>query len=107
MWFEVGIVVMIFVVGNIFFGYFEEGMLRWWCLFKMVFVMGILFVILSWFGCVYFWVFLGSLLLFVIYIYVWWLLSRGVNGWIGELKYCYYELCGWVFCSDNEDGVVE
>ena len=95
MWFEIAIVANIFAVGNILFGHFEEGTPRWRRLLKMLVVMAVSVTISSYLGRAWFWAFLGIMLLPAVYIHVWWLPSRGVNGWTGEPKQRYYELRGW------------
>ena len=104
MWFEIAIVANIFAVGNILFGHFEAGTPRWRRLLKMVLVTAIAVAISSYLGRVWFWAFLGGLLLPAVYIHVWWLPSRGVNGWTGEPKQRYYELRGWTLPSEEPDG---
>ena len=101
MWFEIAVVANIFAVGNILFGHFEVGTPRWRRLLKMVLVMGIALALSHFAGRVWFWVFLGGLLLPAVYIHVWWLPRRGVNGWTGEPKQRYYELRGWTLPNWN------
>lgn len=107
MWFEIAIVANIFAVGNILFGHFEAGTPKWRRLLKMVLVMGISVAISSYVGRVWFWAFLGGMLLPAVYIHVWWLPSRGINGWTGEPKQRYYELRGWTLPSEKQDGAAE
>ena len=95
MWFEIAIVSTIFAVGNILFGHFEEGTPKWRRLLKLVLVIALAVAISSYLGRTWFWAFLVAMLLPAAYIHVWWLPSRGVNGWTGEPKDRYYELRGW------------
>ena len=95
MWFEIAIVSMIFAVGNILFGHFEEGTPKWRRLLKTVLVMALAIAISAYLGRTWFWAFLVAMLAPGVYIHVWWLPSRGVNGWTGEPKGRYYELRGW------------
>ena len=104
MWFEIAIVASIFAVGNILFGHFEEGTPKWRRLLKMLVVMGISVAISSYLGRAWFWAFLAIMILPAVYIHVWWLPSRGVNGWTGEPKQRYYELRGWTLPSEKQDG---
>jgi small-conductance mechanosensitive channel len=94
-WFEVAIVATIFAVGNILFGHFEEGTPKWRRVLKLFLVMGLAVAVSAHLGRVWFWVFLLAMLLPAVYIHVWWLPSKGVNGWTGEPKERYYELRGW------------
>jgi hypothetical protein len=94
-WFEVAVVSTIFAVGNILFGHFEEGTPKWRRLLKMVLMLGLSVAISAFLGRVWFWAFLGGLLLPVLYIHAWWLPSKGINGWTGEPRDKYYALRGW------------
>ena len=107
MWFEIAIVANIFAVGNILFGHFEAGTPRWRRLLKMVLVTAIAVALSRYLGRVWFWAFLGGLLLPAVYIHVWWLPSRGVNGWTCEPKQRYYELRGWTLPSEERDAPAE
>ena len=60
-----------------------------------VLVIALAVAISSYLGRTWFWAFLVAMLLPAAYIHVWWLPSRGVNGWTGEPKDRYYELRGW------------
>ena len=102
MWFEIAIVANIFAVGNILFGHFEEGTPKWRRLLKMLLVMAISVAISSYLGRAWFLAFLGAMFLPAVYIHVWWLPSRGVNGWTCEPKQRYYELRGWNLPSGKQ-----
>ena len=91
-WFDIALVSIIFAVGNILFGHFEEHRPKLKRLLKVVIVLGVS-LILSYFKLR--WVFyavLSALALGVVYIHVIWLPQHGVNGWTGEPKDRYLEL---------------
>lgn len=94
-WFEIAVIGTVFALGNILFGHFEEGTPKWRRVLKMFVTMGISVSLSVYLGRAWFWGFLVAMLLPVVYIHVWWLPSKGVNGWTGEPKARYYELRGW------------
>jgi biotin transporter BioY len=95
MWFEIAVVAIIFAVGNILFGHFEERTAKWRRLLKMAIVMLIAVSLSALLGRVWFWAFLGAMLLLVLVIHGWWLPRHGINGWTGEPRDRYYALRGW------------
>ena len=93
-WFDIAVVMSIFAVGNILFGHFEEHKSKARRRLKVGLVVG-LTVALSYVGLR--WVaygLIGALGLAAAYVHIWWLPSRGINGWTGEPKAKYYELLG-------------
>ena len=92
---EIAVVSTIFAVGNILLGRFEEGTPRWRRLAKFVLVMLVSLAISRAFGRPAFWAFVGCMALPALYIHLWWLPSKGVNGWTAEPREKYYELRGW------------
>jgi hypothetical protein len=94
-WFEVAVVSTIFAVGNVLFGHFEEGTAKWRRVLKLFVTMGLAVAVSSYLGRPWFWGFLVATMLPAVYIHVWWLPSKGVNGWTGEPRDRYYELRGW------------
>ena len=95
MWFEIAVISTIFAVGNILFGHFEEGTPKWRRLLKLVLVMVLGVSVSAYLGRFWFSAFLLAMVLPAVYIHLWWLPSRGINGWTGEPKDKYYELRGW------------
>lgn len=95
MWFEVAVVSMLFALGNVLFGHFEEGTPKWRRVLKMVLVTAVAVSISAWFGRGWFWAFLVVMLLPPLYVHLWWLPSKGINGWTGEPRDEYYKLRGW------------
>jgi hypothetical protein len=95
LWVDVAAIAILFAVGNIVFGRFEEHTPRWRRLLKFAIVMAVGVSVSSYFGRVWMWALLGAMALPVVYIHVWWLPSRGINGWTGEPRQKYYALRGW------------
>jgi hypothetical protein len=94
-WFEVAMISTLTAVGNILMGHFEEGTPKWRRMLKIFVFIGLSILISSTVGRVWFFVFLGVVLMSVLWIHVWWLPRHGINGWTGEPKDKYYELRGW------------
>ena len=95
MWYEVAIIALIFAVGNIFFGHFEERTPKWRKLLKLLLFIGVSLLISYYAGRNWFHIFLGIMIIPVLIIHIWWLPKKGINGWTGEPKEKYYELRGW------------
>ncbi len=96
LWFEVSIVSIIFTIGNIVIGHFEEQTPRIRRILKYLFILLLICCISYFFGRKYAFILLGILLLFPIYIHAYHLpYKKGINGWTGEPKSKYYDLRGW------------
>ena len=95
MWFEVAIVAILLLVGQILFGHFEEMTPRWRILGKHALGIGIYTSIAYFFGRFWFYVSLAATLVPLVIIHFWWLPKHGINGWTGEPRDKYYELRGW------------
>lgn len=95
MWFEVAILALSLLVGQILLGHFEERTPRWRILLKNAFGIIILVSISYWFGRFWFYVALIIATIPALYIHLWWLPDKGINGWTGEPREKYYELRGW------------
>jgi len=95
MWFEISIVAVLLLIGQILFAHFEEQTPRWRILLKHA--LGILFFVgvSYFFGRFWFYTSLAAALVPVLIIHGWWLPKNGINGWTGEPKNKYYELRGW------------
>jgi hypothetical protein len=94
-WFEISIVSIFFLIGNIFFGHFEERSPRWKRLVKYVITLIIILSISFFAGRVYALSLLALSVLPIVYIHGFVLPSKGINGWTGEPKSKYYEFRGW------------
>ena len=95
MWYEVAIMSLIFAVGNILFGQFEEKTPKWRRLLKMFIVIGISVTISYFAGRIWFYIFLSVMVLMFIIIHGWWLPRKGINGFTAEPKDKYYKFRGW------------
>jgi hypothetical protein len=95
MWMAVAITAIVFAVGNILFGHFEEGKPKWKRVTKVVLVLGLVALISAEAGPAYGLAPVALMLVAAAVIHLWWLPRHGVNGWTGEPKDKYYELMGW------------
>lgn len=95
MWFEIAIVALLLLVGQITFARFEEKTPRWRILLKHALGILLFVAVAYFFGRFWFYISLVAALIPVTIIHAWWLPKHGVNGWTGEPKEKYYELRGW------------
>ncbi|MCY7348166.1 MAG: hypothetical protein LH614_18395 [Pyrinomonadaceae bacterium] len=95
MWFEIAIVAVLLLVGQILFAHFEEQTPRWRILLKQALGIVALVSISYFFGRFWFYASLVALSIPVLIIHGWWLPKHGINGWTGEPKDKYYKLRGW------------
>jgi Mn2+/Fe2+ NRAMP family transporter len=95
LWFEVAIVSIIFALGNILMGHFEEQTPRFRRVVKYLFTLIIVCGISVLLGRAVSMIFLGSFIIPVIYIHAYYLPSKGISGWTGEPKSKYYDLRKW------------
>ncbi len=95
-WFEIAIVSIIFAVGNIVMGHFEEQTPKIRRLGKYLLVLLIVCVISIVFSRAIFMIVFGLCFLPVLYVHMYYLpRKKGINGWTGEPKSKYYELRKW------------
>ena len=96
LWFEVAIVSIIFAVGNMVFGHFEEQTPKWRRIGKFLLIQMIVIAISVYLGRTVAMTILGLSLLPIIYIHGYYLpKKKGINGLTGEPKAKYYEFRGW------------
>jgi len=96
LWFEIAIVSIIFALGNIIFGVFEERTPRLRKVVKYLVTMVLVCGISFYFGRTISMSLLGSLFLPVLYIHAYYLpIKKGINGWTAEPKARYYEFRKW------------
>lgn len=96
LWFEVAIVSIIFAVGNILFGHFEERTNKVRRVGKYMLITAIICVLSFYFGRTVAMIVLGLSLLPILYVHGYYLpKKKGINGWTGEPKSRYYEFRGW------------
>ncbi|MEJ0057437.1 MAG: hypothetical protein WDN75_18355 [Bacteroidota bacterium] len=94
-WVEISVVTIFFLLGNIFFGHFEERSPKWRRVAKYIVTVVIIITISVFAGRIYAFVTLGLFTIPVIYIHAIVLPRKGINGWTGEPKSRYYEFRGW------------
>jgi hypothetical protein len=96
LWFEVAIVSIIFAVGNMAFGHFEERTPLWRKIGKFILVNLVILAISVYLGREWAMYLLAFSLLPVLYIHAYYLpVKKGINGWTGEPKSKYYDFRGW------------
>ena len=94
-WFEIAIVSIIYAIGNIVFGHFEEHTSKIKRVSKYILTLIIIAGISTYFGRTIALVTLALFFLPAIYIHTIALPKKGINGWTAEPKEKYYELRGW------------
>ncbi len=96
LWFEIAIVSIIFAIGNMVMGHFEEQTPKIRRVGKYLLMLSMICGISVVFGRAAAMTTLGLLLLPVLYVHGYYLPKRkGINGWTGEPKSKYYEFRGW------------
>lgn len=96
LWFEIAIVSIIYAVGNMVMGHFEEQTPKIRRVAK--YLLTILFVcgISALLGRTISMIVLGSFILPILYVHGYYLpKKKGINGWTGEPKSKYYEFRKW------------
>ena len=94
-WFEIAIVSIIYSIGNILFGHFEEHTSKIRKIGKFILILVIIVGASALFNRT-----IAMILLVIsgfpaIYIHLFYLPNKGINGWTGEPKSKYYELRKW------------
>jgi len=95
LWLEVAIVTIFFLLGNIYFGHFEERSPKWRKVAKYLVSLAIILVVSHYFGRTAAFILLGLSILPIIYVHGILLPRKGINGWTGEPKGKYYDFRGW------------
>ena len=95
MWMAVAITAIIFAIGNILFGQFEERTPKWRRVTKVFLVLGLVAAISAKFGAA--WGLFPIALMWVAWavVHLWWLPRNGINGFTAEPRDKYYEFRGW------------
>ena len=94
-WFEVSVVTLFYLIGNIVFGHFEERSPKWRKFAKYIVTLAIIILLSVYFGRTVAMVTLGLSVLPVIYVHGVLLPRKGINGLTGEPKGRYYDFRGW------------
>ena len=96
LWFEIAIVSMIFAIGNILMGHFEEQTPKARRVGKYLLTMILICGISTFFGREVAMGILALSILPILYINMYYLpRKKGINGWTGEPKSRYYEFRKW------------
>jgi uncharacterized membrane protein YfcA len=94
-WIDVAVVTTMFAVGTILFGHFEEKTPKWRRIVKLFVFTALIALISSTAGRIWSAAFVGSLLVVVAAIHMWWLPKHGIHPLTAEPKDKYYALRGW------------
>jgi Mn2+/Fe2+ NRAMP family transporter len=96
LWFEIAIVSIIFAVGNITMGHFEERTPKIRRISKYILTLVLVCAISIFLGKTVAMLVLSSFILPLLYIHGYYLpKKKGINGWTGEPKSKYYEFRKW------------
>lgn len=95
LWFEIAIVSIVFLLGHIFLGHFEERSPKGRKVLKYIVTTIIVVSISIYFGRTIALIILGLAFIPVLYVHGILLPKKGINGWTGEPKSKYYEFRGW------------
>jgi hypothetical protein len=96
LWFEIAVVSIIYAVGNIIFGHFEEQTPKARRVGKYMLTLILICLLSIYLGRTVAMVVLALFLLPFLYIHGYYLpKKKGINGWTGEPKSKYYEFRGW------------
>ena len=94
-WIDVAVVSMMFAVGNILFGHFEERTPKWRRILKLFVITGATALISSTVGRLWTAALVGVIIGGAAVVHAWWLPRHGINPWTGEPKDEYDALRGW------------
>lgn len=95
-WFEIAIVSIVYAIGNMVFGHFEEQTPKWRRVLKYVLTVLIVCLLSYFFGRPVSMTVLGLFFIPVLYVHGYYLpRKKGINGLTGEPKSKYYEFRGW------------
>lgn len=96
LWFEVAVVSIIYAIGNMIFGHFEEQTPKLRRVGKYFLTLIIITAISHYLGRTVAMMVLGAAFLPVLYVHMFYLpKKKGINGWTGEPKSKFYEFRGW------------
>lgn len=96
LWFEIAIVSIIFAIGNMVMGHFEEQTPKLRRVGKFVLMLGLICSISVLFGRAAAMLMLSLFVVPLLYVHGYYLpRKKGINGWTGEPKSKYYEFRGW------------
>lgn len=106
LWFEVALVSIIYALGNILMGHFEEQTPKIRRVGKYLLSLVIICGVSAYFGREVSMILLSALIIPVCYVHGYYLpKKKGINGWTGEPKSKYYEFRKWskdIFSNDKD-----
>lgn len=96
LWFDIAIVSLIFALGNIIFGHFEERTPKWKRVGKYLLFVVVIATLSFYFGRMAAMLTLALFLIPFLYVHAYYLpVKKGINGLTGEPKSKYYEFRKW------------
>lgn len=96
LWFEIAVVSIIFALGNILMGHFEEQTPKIRRVGKYIFILLLVCINSVYFGRITSMVFLSLFIIPILYVHAYYLpKKKGINGWTGEPKSKYYDFRKW------------
>lgn len=96
LWFEIALVSIIYALGNITFGHFEEQTPKWRRVSKYILTLIIITTLSIYFGRTVAMIVLGSFIFPFLYVHGYYLpKKKGINGFTGEPKSKYYDFRKW------------
>jgi hypothetical protein len=96
LWVEIAVVSMVYALGNILMGHFEEQTPKIRRVGKYLLTLLVVCGLSVVFGRVVSMAFLASFIFPLLYVHGYYLpKKKGINGWTGEPKSKYYEFRGW------------
>jgi len=96
LWLEIAIVSIVFAIGNIMMGHFEEQTPKIRRVFKYIVIVVIICLISVVFNRAAAMTVLAVFIIPLLYVHGYYLpRKKGINGWTGEPKARYYEFRGW------------
>ena len=105
LWFEVAVVSIIYALGNILMGHFEERTPKIRRVGKYLLTLMLVCCISVYFDRTISMTFLSLFIIPVLYVHGYYLpKKKGINGWTGEPKSKYYDFRKWnknIFSNDN------
>jgi sugar phosphate permease len=107
LWFEIAVVSIIYALGNILMGHFEERTPKIRRVGKYLLTLVVVCCISIYFGRTTSMAFLSLFIIPLLYVHGYYLpKKKGINGWTGEPKSKYYEFRKWdkdIFAREKND----
>ena len=96
LWLEIAVVSMIYAIGNMVMGHFEERTPKLRRVAKYLLTLIIICIVSFYFGRSISMILLAAFFLPILYVHGYFLpKKKGINGWTGEPKSRYYEFRKW------------